>query len=75
MRMTHRRARRQYEYMESIYDESKGVLFPIVQGGTNKELRQESVEVLSEYAKDGIAVGGVSVGEPQEKIQEVVAFT
>lgn len=39
------------------------------------ELRAESVEVLSQYAKDGIAVGGVSVGESQEKIQEVVAFT
>ena len=75
MQMTHRWAKRQYDHMENIYDKVNGVLFPIVQGGTNLDLRKESVEYLSTLAKDGIAVGGVSVGEPQEKIQKVVEFT
>lgn len=74
MRMTHRWAKRQYDHMEKNYNKFRGVLFPIVQGGTDMELREESVKVLSEFAKDGIAVGGVSVGEPQEKIEEVVKF-
>jgi queuine tRNA-ribosyltransferase len=38
-------------------------------------LRQQSVDFLSQYARDGIAVGGVSVGESKELIREVVAFT
>jgi len=38
-------------------------------------LRQESVDFLSQYAWDGIAIGGVSVGESKELIREVVEFT
>ena len=33
------------------------------------------MDFLSQYARDGIAIGGVSVGEEKEKVQEVVAFT
>jgi queuine tRNA-ribosyltransferase len=75
MQMTHRRARRAFEYFQPKYDEARGVLFPIVQGGSYTDLRQESVKVLSVFAWDGIAIGGVAVGEEKEKIQEVVAFT
>lgn len=50
-------------------------MFPIVQGGTYLDLRQQSVDFLSQYARDGIAVGGVSVGESKELIREVVAYT
>ena len=75
MQMTHRRARRAFEYFEPLYDKSRGVLFPIVQGGSHLDLRQESVDFLSSYARDGIAIGGVSVGEEKEKVQEVVFFT
>jgi queuine tRNA-ribosyltransferase len=39
------------------------------------DLRKQSVDFLSQYAWDGIAVGGVSVGESKELIREVVAFT
>ena len=38
-------------------------------------MRQQSVEFLSQYAWDGIAVGGVSVGESKDLIREVVEFT
>lgn len=75
LHMTHQRAKQQYDYMETIYDKVRWVLFPIVQGGTNLDLRQQSLEYLSAFAKDGIAVGGVSVGESQESIHQVVAHT
>lgn len=38
-------------------------------------MRQQSVDFLSQYARDGIAVGGVSVGESKDLIREVVAYT
>ncbi|MBU0625889.1 tRNA-guanine transglycosylase, partial [Patescibacteria group bacterium] len=33
------------------------------------------MEFLSQYARDGVAVGGVSVGEKKELIQDIVKFT
>ncbi|MCX6825491.1 MAG: tRNA guanosine(34) transglycosylase Tgt [candidate division SR1 bacterium] len=75
MQMTHRRAKRAFDHLKPKYDEVRGVLFPIVQGGTYLDLRQQSVDFLTQYARDGIAVGGVSVGESKELIREVVAFT
>lgn len=74
MKLTHAWAKRQYDHLEKKYDSVRWVLFPIVQWGTDMDLRQESIDTLSAYAKDGIAVGGVSVGEPLEKIQQVIEF-
>jgi len=56
MQMTHRRAGRAFEHLEPKYKEVNGVLFPIVQGGIHKDLREESLEFLKQYARDGIAV-------------------
>ncbi len=75
MQITHRRAKRAFDHFTPKYKKSKGVLFPIVQWWTYLDLRQESIDVLSTYALDGIAVGGVSVWESKELIREVVAFT
>ena len=75
MHMTHRRATRAFDHFGKKYEKSRWVLFPIVQWGTYKDLREESVEFLSQYARDGIAVGGVSVGEKKELIQDIVKFT
>jgi len=50
-------------------------LFPIVQGGTYLDLRTQSAEYLSQFARDGIAIGGVSVGESRELIEQVIAHT
>ncbi len=74
MRMTHRRAKRAYEYFMPKYDETRGVLFPIVQGWSHLDLRQRSIDALTPFATDGIAVWWVSVGEDKDKVQEVVAF-
>ena len=73
MQMTHRRADRQFLHFQKKYDTSRGVLFPIVQWGTDLWLRQESIDHLSPYAIDGIAVGGVSVGESRNKIEEIIS--
>ena len=46
-------------------------LFAITQGGTVPQYRRESAEVLSELGTDGIAIGGLSVGEPNELMYEM----
>jgi queuine tRNA-ribosyltransferase len=50
-------------------------IFGIVQGGVHQDLRTESAGTISELPFDGIAVGGVSVGEPTEMHYPVVAHT
>ncbi len=46
-------------------------LFPIVQGGVYKDLRQQSAAYVASKDTEGYAIGGVSVGEPTEKIYEI----
>lgn len=50
-------------------------LFLIVQGGIYKDLRQHSAETICSYDVPGFAIGGVSVGEKREDIDEIVKFT
>jgi queuine tRNA-ribosyltransferase len=50
-------------------------LFGIVQGGVYPELRAESARAITELDFPGNAIGGVSVGEPKEAMEEVVAST
>ncbi len=47
-------------------------LFPIVQGNFYKDLRLESLERTKPYVKYGIAIGGLSVGEPKELMYETL---
>jgi queuine tRNA-ribosyltransferase len=46
--------------------------FGIVQGATFADLRRESAEALVQIGFDGYAVGGVSVGEPEEEMMAAV---
>jgi queuine tRNA-ribosyltransferase len=48
------------------------LLFGIVQGATYDELRKESAQALVDIGFDGYAVGGVSVGEPEEAMMRAV---
>jgi queuine tRNA-ribosyltransferase len=48
------------------------LLFGIVQGATYDDLRKESAQALVEIGFDGYAVGGVSVGEPEEEMMRAV---
>jgi queuine tRNA-ribosyltransferase len=53
--------------------ESANALFGIVQGGMHEALRDESLEALAKIGFDGYAVGGLSVGEPKEDRERIVA--
>jgi queuine tRNA-ribosyltransferase len=46
-------------------------LFPIVQGSVYKDLRKESAEKIASYECEGNAIGGLSVGEPNEDMYEM----
>ncbi len=52
--------------------ENPNALFGIVQGGMYENLRDESLAGLEELNFPGIAVGGVSVGEPKEDMQRLI---
>jgi queuine tRNA-ribosyltransferase len=52
-----------------------GVPFGIVQGGTDEASRERSAAAIASLDFPGYAIGGVSVGEPPEKIAEVARFT
>jgi len=55
--------------------ENPNALFGIVQGGMFETLREESLASLVELDLPGYAIGGVSVGEPKEAMQRIVAHT
>ena len=46
--------------------------FPIVQGCVYKDLRQESAKFVADLGADGNAIGGLAVGEPTEKMYEML---
>jgi queuine tRNA-ribosyltransferase len=70
MQRTHRWAHRNL----AARTENQAV-FGIVQGGVHLDLRTESAGVISALPFEGIAIGGVSVGEPTEMQYPVVAHT
>ena len=49
-------------------------LFPIVQGSTYKDLRADSARYAADMDCDGNAIGGLSVGEPEEEMYEMAAL-
>jgi queuine tRNA-ribosyltransferase len=73
MELTHTWLGRCCERMDSTTGEYgfEQTLFPIVQGSTYKDLRQQSAEVISSYNREGNAIGGLSVGEPAEDMYEM----
>ena len=53
----------------------EGLLFPIVQGNFFEDLRQKSAEFVSSLDMPGIAIGGLSVGEPPEEFTKFMNYT
>ncbi|MGI6718621.1 MAG: tRNA guanosine(34) transglycosylase Tgt [Bacteroidales bacterium] len=47
-------------------------LFPIVQGSVYKDLRSEAVDFASQFQSQGIAIGGLAVGEPKEVMYDML---
>ncbi len=56
---------------EPLYGYSQS-LFPIVQGCTYKDLRQDAAKHVADKDADGNAIGGLAVGEPTEVMYEMV---
>lgn len=52
-----------------------GALFGIVQGGIYEDLRKVSIDQITSLDLPGYAIGGVSVGEPVERMRAIVEFT
>ncbi len=71
MRMSLRWAERS----KRAHEGNANALFGIVQGGMYEDLRDESIAGLEKIAFDGYAIGGVSVGEPKEDMERIVAYT
>ena len=70
MEMTHRWLKRCFEQMdrtEPMYGYEQA-LFPIVQGSVYKDLRAKSAETIAAYDSIGNAIGGLSVGEPDDDL-------
>ena len=70
MHMTHRWLDRCINHLEKLpfkygYEQT---FFPIVQGSTYKDLRQQSAEYIANTGAQGNAIGGLSVGEPAEEM-------
>ncbi len=73
MQLTHRwlaRCVKHKNASEPLYGYNQS-LFPIVQGSTYKDLRIQSAEFAASMECDGNAIGGLSVGEPAEKMYEM----
>lgn len=73
MELTHRWLKRCIEWMENNpeYYGHKQRLFPIVQGSVYSDLRKASAEVIAEAGAEGNAIGGLSVGEPEEEMYRI----
>ncbi len=74
MDLTHRwleRGVKHFRNTKGLYGYEQAY-FPIVQGGTFKDLRIQSAEFIASQQCDGNAIGGLSVGEPTEMMYEMI---
>lgn len=74
MERTHRWLARGLKHFDETPDKYgyKQTFFPIVQGCVYKDLRQESARFIADQNRDGNAIGGLAVGEPTEKMYEMI---
>ena len=74
MELTHRwlaRGIKHFDETEPKYGYSQ-TYFPIVQGCVYPDLRRASAEFVAEQNREGNAIGGLAVGEPTEKMYEMI---
>lgn len=60
------------ERCAAAHRNERQALFPIVQGNVFRDLRMESIAAAAPYAKYGIGIGGLSVGEPKPLMYEIL---
>ncbi|WP_047395359.1 tRNA guanosine(34) transglycosylase Tgt [Chitinibacter sp. ZOR0017] len=73
MRLSLRWAKRSKDEFDRL--QNPNALFGIVQGGMYEDLRDESLAGLNELNFHGMAIGGLSVGEPKEDMARILAHT
>lgn len=73
MEMSMRWARRSRDSFDALGNNNG--LFGIVQGGMYEDLRDVSLQGLEDIGFDGYAIGGLSVGEPKDDMQRILAHT
>jgi queuine tRNA-ribosyltransferase len=76
MDLTHRwldRCLERFNSTSDLYGYTQN-LFPIVQGGIHEALRKASCEFVASKEATGNAIGGLSVGEPTEKMYEICSL-
>ncbi len=66
------RTTRWLERCAAVKTRDDQALFPIIQGNMYDDLRMESLRRAKPYAVDGIAIGGLSVGEPKSRMYEIL---
>lgn len=71
--ITHDWERRAFDHWQAHKKDQQ--LFAIVQGGMYPHLRDESVAALTQLDFPGFAIGGVSVGEPMDKMYPIIEHT
>jgi queuine tRNA-ribosyltransferase len=75
LRLTTEWARRaKARWLQEGEEGYQGKLFGIIQGGFSHELRTQSADEILSFDLPGVAVGGLSVGEPYEVYSEELAF-
>jgi len=73
MRLSLRWAKRSRDEHDHLANDN--ALFGIVQGGMYEALRDESLAGLAAIGFDGMAIGGLSVGEPKEDMARILVHT
>jgi queuine tRNA-ribosyltransferase len=66
-----RRGWQHFNETEPIYGHRQA-FFPIVQGCTFRDLRQEAAKMVTDLGAEGNAIGGLAVGEPAEVMYEMI---
>lgn len=64
----------EYLSLNNVFKESNTHFFPIIQGGTNEKLREISFNSIQKYIKDGIAIGGLAVGEDKNAMFDIISY-
>ncbi|MBI1856831.1 tRNA guanosine(34) transglycosylase Tgt [Candidatus Saccharibacteria bacterium] len=59
---------------KNMDQDKRPLLFGVVQGGLDKELRKLSLETVQSLPVDGIAIGGLSVGETRQELYDMLDY-
>ena len=72
MKRSEKWAERSFQAYEDLKGDSDSAIFGIIQGGMYSDLRLENLDFLTSIDFDGLAIGGLSVGEPLDDRMQVL---